>query len=143
MYLNNIYFIIILLISLSCNNQKGWGKDGVGESFTIKRQQSYNYSEMLSGDLDSTENIEFDNYKEKITEKKDDELDLKNTNIVRKIVKDIKKNKQKALLKYEKKFSNNTKINPTKNEINNSIKALDPKIKNAIDFAYSRILKFH
>ena len=66
-----------------------------------------------------------------------------NTNIVRKIVKDVKKNKQKALLKYEKKFSNNTKIKPTKNEINNSIKSLDPKIKNAIDFAYSRILKFH
>ena len=42
-----------------------------------------------------------------------------NTNIVSKIVKDVKKNKQKALLKYEKKFSNNTKIKPTKNEINN------------------------
>ena len=66
-----------------------------------------------------------------------------NTNIVSKIVKDVKKNKQKALLKYEKKFSNNKKIKPTKNEINNSIKTLDPKIKNAIDFAYSRILKFH
>ena len=66
-----------------------------------------------------------------------------NTNIVSKIVKDVKKNKQKALLKYEKKFSNNRKIKPTKNEINNSIKLLDPKIKNAIDFAYSRILKFH
>ena len=66
-----------------------------------------------------------------------------NTNIASKIVNEIKKNKQKALLKYEKKFSNNTKIKPTKNEINNSIKSLDPKIKNAIDFAYSRILKFH
>ena len=83
MYLNNFYIIIILLISLSCNNQERWGKEGVGNTFTIKRQQSYNYSEMLSGDLDSTENIEFDNYKEKITEKKDDELDLKNTNIVK------------------------------------------------------------
>ena len=31
-----------------------------------------------------------------------------NTDIVIKIVKDIKKNKKKALLKYEKKFSNNT-----------------------------------
>ncbi len=66
-----------------------------------------------------------------------------NTDIVIKIVKDIKKNKQKALLKYEKKFSKNTKIKPTKKEINKSIKSLDPKIKNAIDFAYSRILKFH
>ena len=66
-----------------------------------------------------------------------------NTDNVIKIVKDIKKNKRKALIKYEKKFSKNTKIKPTINEINNSIKSLDPKIKAAIDFAYSRILKFH
>lgn len=66
-----------------------------------------------------------------------------NTDSVIKIVKDIKKNKRKALIKYEKKFSKNTKIKPTINEINNSIKSLDPKIKAAIDFAYSRILKFH
>jgi histidinol dehydrogenase len=66
-----------------------------------------------------------------------------NTDIVIKIVRDIKKNKKKALLKYEKKFSKNTKLKPTKKEINSSIKSLDPKIKNAIDFAYSRILKFH
>ena len=66
-----------------------------------------------------------------------------NTDVVTKIVKDVKKNKQKALLKYEKKFSKNTKIKPTKNEINKTIKSLDPKIKKAIDFAYSRIFKFH
>ena len=66
-----------------------------------------------------------------------------NTDIVIKIVKDIKKNKQKALLKYEKKFSKNNKIKTSKNEINKSIKSLNPKIKKAIDFAYSRILKFH
>ncbi len=66
-----------------------------------------------------------------------------NTDHVIKIVKDIKINKQKALIKYEKKFSKNSKIKPSKKEINNSIKSLDPKIKNAIDFAYSRILKFH
>ena len=66
-----------------------------------------------------------------------------NTDHVIKIVQDIKINKQKALIKYEKKFSKNSKIKPSKKEINNSIKSLDPKIKNAIDFAYSRILKFH
>jgi len=82
-YLNNIYIIIILLISLSCNNQKRWGKEGVGDTFTIKRQQSYNYSEILSGDLDSTKKIEFDNYKEKIAAKKENELDDKNTNVVK------------------------------------------------------------
>jgi len=66
-----------------------------------------------------------------------------NTDIVIKIVKDVKKNKKKALLKYEKKFSKNNKIKPSKKEINKSIKSLNPKIKKAIDFAYSRILKFH
>ena len=83
MYLNNIYIIIILLISLSCNNQKGWGNEGVGKTFTIKRQQSYNYSEMLSGDLDSTKKIDFDNYKDKIAAKKENELDNRNTNVVK------------------------------------------------------------
>jgi len=66
-----------------------------------------------------------------------------NTDIVIKIVKDVKKNKKKALLKYEKKFSKNNKIKPSKDEINKSIKSLNTKIKKAIDFAYSRILKFH
>ena len=65
------------------------------------------------------------------------------SSIVSKIIKDIKKNKLKALIKYEKKFSNNKKIKPTQREINQSIKALDPKVKKAIDFAYSRIFKFH
>ena len=46
------------------------------------------------------------------------------------------------MLKYERKFSQNNKIKPSKEEINKSIKSLNPKIKKAIDFAYSRILKF-
>ena len=83
MHLNNIYIIIILIISLSCSDDKGWGKEGVGEKFTIKRHKSYNYSEMLSGDLDSTKKIDFDNYKEKIAAKKENELDDKNTNVVK------------------------------------------------------------
>ena len=65
------------------------------------------------------------------------------TSIVSKIINDIKKNKLKALIKYEKRFSKNSKIKPTQKEINQSIKTLDPKVKKAIDFAYSRILKFH
>ena len=65
------------------------------------------------------------------------------TSIVSKIIKDIKKNKIKALIKYEKKYSKNTKIRPTQREISQSIKTLDPKIKKSIDFAYSRIFKFH
>ena len=67
----------------------------------------------------------------------------KNTEKVFNIIKDIKKNKYRALLKYEKKFGNNKEIKLSKKKISNSIKLLDPKIKKAIDFAYSRILKFH
>jgi len=65
------------------------------------------------------------------------------TSIVPKILKDIKKNKTRALLKYEKKFSKNRNIIPNKSNINKAVKSLDPKIKKAIDFAYNRILKFH
>ena len=66
-----------------------------------------------------------------------------NNSIVKKILHDVKKNKKKALLKYEKKFSNNSKINVNSTEINQSIKKLNPKIKSSIDFAYKRIFDFH
>jgi len=66
-----------------------------------------------------------------------------NIKIIDKILKDIKKNKLKALLKYERKFSKNKEIKLSKDRINKSIKNLDPKVKKAIDYAYSRILKFH
>ena len=65
------------------------------------------------------------------------------TRIVPHILKDVKKNKIKALLKYEKRFSKNNNIKPSLIQINNSIKSLNPKIKKAIDFAYKRIFKFH
>ena len=60
-----------------------------------------------------------------------------------KIINDIKKNGDKALLKYEKKFNQNKIIVPSPNRILKSIKSLDPKVKKAIDLAYSRIHKFH
>ena len=62
---------------------------------------------------------------------------------ISKILKDIKKNKNKSLLKYEKKFSKNSQIKPSIKQINKAIKSLDPTVKRAIDFAYKRILKFH
>ena len=66
-----------------------------------------------------------------------------NTNIVSKIIKDVKNNKFKALLKYEKRFSQNNEIKLTNQKISKAIKSLDQKTKAAIDFAYKRILKFH
>ena len=96
MYLNNIYIIITLLISISCSDQKGWGNEGVEDAFTIKRQQSYNYSEMLSGDLDSTEIKEQENYKERIAVIKENELDNENTTVAKE--KNIIKEKYNILL---------------------------------------------
>ena len=66
-----------------------------------------------------------------------------NTSIVNKIIRDVKINKNKAVLKYEKKFSQNNQLQPSKEKINKAIKSLDIKVKKAIDFAYNRIYKFH
>jgi len=66
-----------------------------------------------------------------------------NSNIVKKIILDIKKNGDKALLKYEKKFGKNSKVLLKPKEIKKKINKLDVKIKNSIDLAYNRILKFH
>ena len=66
-----------------------------------------------------------------------------NIPVVLKILKDIRLNKNKALKKYENKFSNNKRLKPSKTEINKAINSLSPKIKNAIDFAYNRIFKYH
>ena len=62
---------------------------------------------------------------------------------VKNIIKDIKKNGDKALLKYEKRFNKNSTLVPTSKQITNSIRNLDKKVKHAIDIAYNRIYKFH
>ena len=62
---------------------------------------------------------------------------------VLKIINDVKKNKEIAILKNEKKFNKNKKIIPSKKNISKSISSLDKKVKKAIDLAYKRILKFH
>ncbi|WP_440653457.1 histidinol dehydrogenase [Candidatus Pelagibacter sp. HIMB1542] len=59
------------------------------------------------------------------------------------IIKDVKKNGDKALLKYEKKFNKNSIIEPSSNQIQKSIKSLNSKVKKSIDTAYNRIYKFH
>tara|TARA_Y100001970_G_C14226937_1_gene856265 strand:- start:161 stop:1456 length:1296 start_codon:yes stop_codon:yes gene_type:complete len=81
-------------------------------------------------------------------------LDIRKSNnnykisLVRKILKNIKKNRDKALIQYEKKFNNLKILNKnnlffSKTEIKNSLKSLNKKTKKDIDLAYSRILSFH
>ena len=59
------------------------------------------------------------------------------------IIKDVKQNGDKALLKYEKRFNQNNIIIPSSKQIKKSINSLDKKVKKAIDTAYNRIYKFH
>jgi len=66
-----------------------------------------------------------------------------NKNIVKKIINEVKKQGDRSLIKYEKKFNQNNQLIPTKKKIIKSIKLLNPKTKKAIDFAYNRIFKFH
>ena len=62
---------------------------------------------------------------------------------VKNIIKDVRKNGDKALVKYEKRFNKNIEIVPTSKKIYKSIASLDNKVKRAIDLAYKRIYKFH
>ena len=59
------------------------------------------------------------------------------------IINDIRKNGDKAVLKYEKRFNKNNVIVPSSRQISNSIKSLNKEVKKAIDLAYDRIYKFH
>ena len=69
------------------------------------------------------------------------------TSIVKNIISNVKKNGDKAVLSYEKKFSKiKTKTNRivfTEKEINEIAKKIDKKIKKSIDLAFNRIKKFH
>jgi histidinol dehydrogenase len=67
---------------------------------------------------------------------------------VKKIIADIRKNKDRALIKYEKLFSKSKKVSQknlkfSKIEIKKIINNLDKKTKKSIDVAYNRIYKFH
>ncbi len=69
------------------------------------------------------------------------------TSIVRGIIQNVKKNGDKAVLKYEKKFSkiktNPSKISFSRKEINQISKKIDFKLKKSIDLAFKRIKEFH
>jgi len=66
---------------------------------------------------------------------------------VHRIILNVKKNGDKAVLSYEKKFSKiKTKTNKiffSSKEINRLSKKIDKKLKKAIDLAFNRIKKFH
>ena len=84
----------------------------------------------------------FDINLEKLLSKRKAKIRLSSAS-VSKIVNEVKKQGDKAVLKYEKKFNNNINIVPKSKKIDQSIRLLDKKIKKAIDLAYNRIYKFH
>ena len=67
--------------------------------------------------------------------------------VVNRILKIVKKDGDKAVIRYEKKFSKiknkSARISFSKKEINLISKKIDKNIKKAIDLAYNRIKKFH
>ena len=65
-----------------------------------------------------------------------------NSKSVIKIINDVKKNGDKALIRYEKKFNNNKSINLIRKKIKKSIIELDPKIKKSIDIK-KYIVSYH
>ena len=69
------------------------------------------------------------------------------TSVVKKIIYNVKKSGDKAVIKYEKKFSKtktkSTKIIFSKKEINEIAKKTDTKIKQSINLAFNRIKNFH
>ena len=75
-------------------------------------------------------------------------LQQKNTtSSVKKILYDVKKNGDKAVIKYERKFSKKNllskKIKFSKQEIDDIAKKVDKKLKKSIDIAFKRIKLFH
>ena len=69
------------------------------------------------------------------------------SSVVKKILSDVKNQGDKAVLKYEKKFSNikfkKKKLKFSNEEINKVIKKVDKDLRKSIDIAYTRIKQFH
>ena len=74
-------------------------------------------------------------------------IQSKNSKNVKAIIENVKVKKDKAILKYERKYSKNNKISNSfklsDKEINEIIKNLDKKIKYSIDLSFTRIKNFH
>ena len=84
----------------------------------------------------------FDVTLDKLLSKRKNKVQLNSVSVT-KIIKDIKKNGDKAVLKYERRFNKSSIIVPNPKQITKAIKSLDSKVKKAIDLAYNRIYKFH
>ena len=91
--------------------------------------------------LDSS-NKNFYNELNKILDKRK-AVDRSTLKIVEKIINDVRKNKDKALTKYEKRFNVNSRIIPNNKDISRAIKSIDPKIKKAIDETCKRVRDWH
>jgi histidinol dehydrogenase len=91
--------------------------------------------------LDS-KNKSFDKILDTFLSKRKNKVQLNSFSVI-KIIKDVKKNGDKAILKYEKRFSQNSVIAPSTKQITKTIQSLNLKVKKAIDLAYNRIYKFH
>ena len=84
----------------------------------------------------------FDRELDRLLSKRKKKIETSSVSVAN-IIKDIKKNGDKSLIKYEKRFNKNSIIIPSFKQISKSIKSLDKKVKKAIDVAYNRIYKFH
>ena len=84
----------------------------------------------------------FDRELDRLLSKRKKKIEISSVSVAN-IIKDIKKNGDKSLIKYEKRFNKNSIIIPSFKQISKSIKSLDKKVKKAIDVAYNRIYKFH
>ena len=89
-----LVLISILILQLGCKNQDKWK----AVPLKIKKQESYNYSEMISGELDSIQKSELEEVRKHISKENND------------LSKQLNKSKTKAklnILKTIKEKSNN------------------------------------
>ena len=90
----------------------------------------------------NSNNRNFDRELERLLSNRKNKVKSSSVSVTR-IIEDVKKNGDKALLKYEKRFNKNSILVPTSKQISKLIKTLDKNVKKAIDKAYNRIYKFH
>ena len=93
----------IFILQLGCKNQDKWK----AVPLKIKKQESYNYSEMISGELDSTQKSELEEVKKNISKKNKDlskQLNKSSTKAKLSILENIKE-KSNNIYHWFKKFS--------------------------------------